>query len=275
MFTSQGILLANTTGIVRGCTVNFCFYGIHIVHCSDLWVINCVARGCFHGFELWDSTGVKIIGCRATAGDDGFYMDTCSETLIMGCNTYKNGFQGINLYDSWDNTIFNNRFTDVNYGGIIFREGCHENEVCFNTIVSCHVGIGISYYDWGQYIHHNTMRRNDFVSIDLYESIDNTITYNTMENSYHSILVAFDTGSQIDHNNMANNEDGMVVAYCTANVSNNWWGSADGPSGIGPGTGDKLRLTDATAYYEPWLEKAVRVKLHGILYILGSIFGMT
>jgi hypothetical protein len=85
------------------------------------------------------------------------------------------------------------------------------------------------------------------------------------------MIIAFDTGSQIDHNNIAGNDEGMVVAYCTANVSNNWWGSADGPSGIGPGTGDILRLTDATAYYEPWLEKEVRVKLHGLFYTIVDI----
>lgn len=274
-YIGQGILLANTTGIVRGCTVAFNFYGIHIVHCTDLLVINCVARNCFHGFELWDSTGVKIIGCRATAGDDGFYMDTCSEMLIMGCNTFLNGFQGINLYDSWDNTIFNNRFTDTNYGGIFFKEGCHENEVCFNTITSCNFGIGIWFYDWGQNIHHNTLKRNDLTGIDLYESINNSITYNIVEgNGYYGILVAFDTGSQIDHNNIAGNDEGMVVAYCTANVSNNWWGSNDGPSGIGPGTGDLLRTTDATVYFEPWLEKAVRVKLHGLFYLLLSMLNI-
>ncbi|UCF12046.1 MAG: right-handed parallel beta-helix repeat-containing protein [Thermoplasmatales archaeon] len=275
-YISQGILIVNTTGIIRGCTASYNFYGIQIVNCSDLWVLNCVARGCYHGFELWDSTGVKIIGCRATAGDDGFYMDTCSETLIMRCNIYKNGYQGINLYDSWDNTFFNNRFTDTNYGGIYFKEGCYENEVCFNTITNCNFGIGIGFYDWGQNIHHNTLKRNDFTGIDLYESINNSITYNIVEdNGNYGILVAFDTGSQIDHNNIAGNEVGMVVVECTADVSNNWWGSADGPSGIGPGTGDILRLTDATVYYEPWLEREVRVKLHGILYILGSIFGLT
>ena len=162
-FTSQGILLANTTGIIRGCTVNFNFYGFEIINCSDLWIFNCVARGCFHGFELWDSTGVKILYCRATAGDDGFYMDACSKMFMMGCNTFYNGYQGINLYDSWENTLFHNRFTDVNYGGIVFREGCSNNEVCFNTISHCHLGVSISYYDWGQNIHHNIIKQNDII----------------------------------------------------------------------------------------------------------------
>ena len=155
------------------------------------------------------------------------------------------------------------------------RQGCHENDIGFNSFRNCYKGVGLGAFTWGNTIHHNTFQRNDFTGIDLYESINNTITYNVLENNgYYGILVAFDTGSQINHNNIAGNGEGMVVAYCTANVSNNWWGSADGPSGIGPGSGDILRLTDATAYYEPWLEKAVRVKLHGILYILRSIFGM-
>ena len=271
-YLSQGVLLVNTTGIMRGCTVNFNIYGFHIVQCSELMVINCVARACHHGFELWDSTGLKIIRCRATGSDDGWYIDTCSELLIMGCDTYFNGYQGINLYDSWDNIIFHNQFTDINWGGIIFREGCYGNEICYNTMLSCQIGVAIWYYDWGQYIHHNTIKRNSFVAIDLYESKNNTITYNNLQNSEYGILVAFDTGSQIDHNNIAGNDEGMVVAYCTANVSNNWWGSSDGPSGVGPGTGDILRLTDATAYYEPWLEKEVRVKLHGLFYIITNLF---
>jgi parallel beta-helix repeat protein len=267
-YLSQGILLVNTTGIIRGCTVNFNIYGFQVVHCSGLWIINCVTRGCHHGFELWDLTGVKIIGCRTTVCDDGFYIDTCSKLFMMGCNTFYNGYQGINLYDSWDNIMFKNRFTDNQWGGIIFREGCHENEICYNTMVSCQRGIGIYYYGWGQNIHHNSINRNDFVAIDLYESMNNTITHNNLKNSEYGILVAFDINSQIEHNNIEGNDEGMVVAYCCANVSNNWWGSSDGPSGIGPGSGDILRLTDATAYYEPWLEKEVRVKQNGWIYLI-------
>ncbi len=274
-FTSQGILLANTTGIVRGCKVNFCFYGIQIVNCSDLLVFNCVARGCFHGFELWDSNDVKIISCRATAGDDGFYMDTCSEIFIIMCNTYYNGYQGINLYDSWDSTIIKNRFADVNYGAVVFRQGCHGNEVCFNTISNCHLGVGIGYYDWGQNIHHNIIEENDFIAIDLYESINNTITYNSLEKNFAGIEIIFDTNSKIDHNNIEGNYEGMVVAYCTADVRNNWWGSADGPSGIGSGTGDLLRNNDATVYYEPWLEKEVSIKFNWLIYIITTFFFKT
>jgi hypothetical protein len=34
----------------------------------------------------------------------------------------------------------------------------------------------------------------------------------------------------------------------------NWWGSADGPSGIGPGSGDSIELSSTgTADYDPWL----------------------
>ena len=58
----------------------------------------------------------------------------------------------------------------------------------------------------------------------------------------------------------------MLVAYCTADVRNNWWGSADGPSGIGSGTGDLLRINDATVYYEPWLEKEVNIKFNWLFY---------
>jgi hypothetical protein len=39
------------------------------------------------------------------------------------------------------------------------------------------------------------------------------------------------------------------------NATYNWWGSKNGPSGIGPGDGDSIdELYEATVEYEPWLE---------------------
>jgi len=38
------------------------------------------------------------------------------------------------------------------------------------------------------------------------------------------------------------------------NAENNYWGTADGPSGIGPGSGDPIEVTGTgTVDYEPWL----------------------
>lgn len=40
----------------------------------------------------------------------------------------------------------------------------------------------------------------------------------------------------------------------TLNATNNWWGDASGPSGVGPGTGDAIVDPDSVVAFTPWLE---------------------
>ena len=76
---------------------------------------------------------------------------------------------------------------------------------------------------------------------------------NTSRTAYGAIAV-FSTCTRINNNEITGNQCAGVYApefFSTSPVdaTQNWWGSASGPSGAGPGTGDGVSDTVA---YDPW-----------------------
>ncbi|MBA3066725.1 hypothetical protein FP828_09585 [bacterium] len=63
------------------------------------------------------------------------------------------------------------------------------------------------------------------------------------------------TTSEINFNNIAENTEGVknVTSDKIVNARYNWWGTADGPSGVGPGSGDSV---SDYVDYEPWSDKS-------------------
>ena len=67
------------------------------------------------------------------------------------------------------------------------------------------------------------------------------------------ISVINSTGVEAHNNNIEGNASfGMQVvgASGVANATNNWWGAGDGPSGVGPGSGDAVT---ANVNFSPFL----------------------
>jgi len=61
--------------------------------------------------------------------------------------------------------------------------------------------------------------------------------------------------NEIHNNNIAgNDQSGLFAISSSINATLNWWGSATGPSGIGPGNGDEIISVDSTVLFEPWLK---------------------
>jgi len=268
----QGLLLVNTTGFIRGCRFSYNYAGIQILGDAKITIFSCTVNHNLDGLYMEQASNVSVIRCRVTKSSIyGIYFYNSHDILIIGCNIADNGFYGIIYEHSFSNVICFNAFLNNGYGEIEIRYNCWENEICFNNIVNCNDGVGI-FYSWGNEVHHNTIKECESWGVNVESSDNNRISYNNVENNHRvGIMVARSEGTQADHNNIVDNVEGMVAVECTVDAKENWWGSADGPSGIGPGSGDIIRINDATVNYEPWLEKAVRVKLHGVLYIIMSI----
>ena len=87
--------------------------------------------------------------------------------------------------------------------------------------------------------------------------IDSNIVSNTV--SAGSILgvgisVFSSAGAEAHNNNIEGNASfGMLVdgASGVVNATDNWWGAADGPSGVGPGSGDAV---SANVNFSPFLD---------------------
>ncbi len=85
-----------------------------------------------------------------------------------------------------------------------------------------------------------------------------TFTYNNLSNNFRSIRLraAFDSGATVtaNRNNVSGNSTTIGIqndsTTLLANATCNWWGAADGPGPVGPGSGDKVS-TGVT--FAPWL----------------------
>jgi parallel beta-helix repeat protein len=273
----QGLLLVNTTGIVRGCKFTYDIYGIQIIGAGRVTIIDCTVRYCdMEGFHFLDASNARVAGCTVTDSAAGFYLNNSFGNHISSCNIARSAFQGVRFEHSRGNLVCFNRMSGNHYGGVFCRSDSGENEICFNTIADCYFGVGIGGdqdYSWGNKIHHNTIRDNSWLGVDIYESNNNSITYNSITGSEDGLSVIRSNGTQIDHNNIAGNQVGLLVYNYTVDVRENWWGNKDGPGGIGPGSGDSIQaFNNATVLYEPWLISPVKVKLNGLLYILMNLF---
>lgn len=72
---------------------------------------------------------------------------------------------------------------------------------------------------------------------------DPTITCNLITNNINGVHTLLSANPTIKNNNICGNS---MYGVCNdalsvwANATNNWWGNASGPSGVGPGTGDAV-----------------------------------
>jgi len=90
-------------------------------------------------------------------------------------------------------------------------------------------------------------------------SDNNVIQYNDIHDNTDGIVVqdggfgGIGTGNSINQNKIYDNPSPTTGVHNYAsqevNVESNWWGSADGPSGEGPGTGDAV---STNVDYDPW-----------------------
>ena len=107
-------------------------------------------------------------------------------------------------------------------------------------------------------ISHNVIQDNNQYGIYYYA--DNTavqatptITFNDIQNNDYGVYLRNATTPRLRQNNMMNNTTYGLYNYSTqtpVDATLNWWGSATGPSGNGPGSGNAISVG---VIYDPWL----------------------
>ncbi|MBN2134159.1 MAG: right-handed parallel beta-helix repeat-containing protein [Acidobacteria bacterium] len=208
--------------------------------------------------------GIVIVGIDATVQNNtlsGFHYTggTWSSTTILYMsgasgtvtgNTLTSGIQsGIYGLDAGPMTITNNRVTitsliaGVYYSGIAFGE--YYSSGHFNAVIS-----------------NNTLTGNGnslALGMDLFTNagtISVTGTGNSITNFGTGISIyegSAGTISSLSINNsdiVGNTDFGASSnTSVAADLTNNWWGACDGPSGVGTGSGDAVT---ANILYSPW-----------------------
>ncbi|HEC75722.1 MAG TPA: PKD domain-containing protein, partial [Thermoplasmatales archaeon] len=101
----------------------------------------------------------------------------------------------------------------------------------------------------------------NYAGIVIDDSHNNTIILNQIHENKYGVEYRDDSSHHyIHYNNIYNNdeygthnEDAEIL-----NATYNWWGSPDGPGGIGPGSGDNV---SENIIYEPWLAEPVSINI--------------
>lgn len=273
--TEQGILLVNTSATLQDCTLQGNLYGIYVYKSSGSTIVDSKLRLNEFGLHFEYASNNTVVDCGISLNmAAGFNMNNSDGNVIKRCKVIgnPNGFQ---ISNCWNNRISFNTISLNSWGGINM-DYSRGNEICFNTITGGITGIILWFSSQGNEIHHNHIHHNEFTGIHLQSSDNNSIHHNTIHHhkEYFGMGFFYSHGNQVDHNNFYDNKVGVMVAKCMVDLRENWWGSRDGPGGYGPGSGDTIEVNYATVYYEPWLKHRVFVLLHGLLYIIWSIFGM-
>jgi len=219
------------------------------------------------------SAGVMLNG-SATVNENGLTIQS-DYNVVFGLEI--SGFDDHCIFvDGSENEIGTgptaahaNIITNCGTGVGIVGSGSGNNHVVNNAIGGCDVGVNIAPLEpFGEF---HSVSYN-WIGADLYGS--------TNENRI-GILVASGEGLRMQSNRIAYNDIGVRVegdatlalgasdnclfenrtvgfshAGTVINVSfdRNWWNAADGPSGVGPGSGDSIEeVGTGTVDFEPWL----------------------
>jgi len=120
-----------------------------------------------------------------------------------------------------------------------------------NTIRNVRMGI----YSQGDslLIKDNTIEDTVHCGIGIDTALGTIITGNTISNCGLMGIEVFGPNVVANFNNITGNTNfGVWSAVTTGpqvDATNNWWGDASGPSGVGPGTGDAININ---VVYDPW-----------------------
>jgi len=198
------------------------------------------------GFNLWGNPLARWISVLHNTGETLIYISGTEKHVIIR-----------------NNYIHHSRFS-----GITIKNA--KNVVIENNVIKYnHIGI---FCDADIVIRHNDISWNKERGIHIYKPVNPVIEYNIISYNGHTARLPlkegcgiwcrnFQDGSQphpkIRHNNIFGSADFGICFWIregteasNIDAAYNWWGSADGPGGVGPGKGDKV-----TKYtnFEPWL----------------------
>ena len=191
-----------------------------------------------------------------TAGDDNgtpSTLDGVLTTATIRYNKVENSQYGITGYQTGSTISYNEVIGNATLGAGI--GGQFYTTTISNNIVHGYTnGAGIAF--------------NNPLSTNRANSHDVTATQNKVYGNSVGIYVnqPLATLNNVVHNNniSGNTSYGAAMdvgASGTLDATNNWWGSATGPSGVGPGSGDAV---SANVTYDPWFGKNVSPGLYAV-----------
>lgn len=191
----------------------------------------------------YQKNGVTFNGCGCALALDGVGTGSITDSIITGAgdtpviaqNGVQVGFGGSNVTIS-GNTITGHRYTGNPLNGTatgVLLFSATNNLISDNDISDGNFGI--------------VFQGGSFSLCAVGDATGNTAQCNRIEGHDQDVFeagVASDTAANtVFSNAFASNTigvDGSAITSGTLNAENNYWGAGDGPSGVGPGSGDPV-----------------------------------
>ena len=239
--------------IITGNYLNFQVFGNKISHfLQDVDDSNTINGKPIYYFIEEDNLDIS--------GDDIGYLGfvNCSNVNVHDATIQYVG-SGVLLVNT-DAVVENCELRACSWGVHLFM--CSNVEIIKCNFKNNFCGIYLHYSSYNQ-VFRCDLSRNWWHGC-LLENSDN----NSVErcNVYYTGMDAFfledSHDNEIHYNNIAYSEQsGLFAIFSSVDATVNWWGSATGPGGEGPGFGDRIVSVESTVLFDPWLESPVsRVK---------------
>jgi parallel beta-helix repeat protein len=264
----QSILVVHSKIIIRNCDFTHNVYGIFIANNSQTWICESKVSNNIIGIMFDRSSSTTVLRCEITENLVGSHFEKSNNIIIRNCDIVSNAFSGIQIANSWDNILCLNNISD-NGMGVTMWGDCYNNEFCDNRIWNEYQGFSMrpdydinpSLGPHDNQIHHNSISSIPYWGFFLVISQRNTIHHNSITNCGTAMEFWLCGSNTVQRNNIFNNVQGIYAVQSTVNVQKNWWGTEDGPSGIGPGSGDSILTNDdSNITFEPWLHQSAITK---------------
>jgi parallel beta-helix repeat protein len=195
---------------------------------SHVTVTNNAASSANNGFRITNSSDVTVTANQATNSTTGFFVDNGSNAVAL----------------------FNNQAQSLNTG-VRVGSGATNVTLASNTVDGTALSLEL------QNSSHVVITGNTLINSGLGFSITNgagnlvTATFNVITSTGG---VLFNSGNAsgllLRRNNLANNTGVTNTAAGTLNAECNWYGAANGPSGVGNGSGTPV---STGVDFNPWL----------------------
>ncbi len=265
------------TQITRNTVANSGSTGIDVTGCNGVQITdNTVTNSWLSGIRLGSSDDARITNNVVSgnyrsplkAAQDGVIVVTggSDRAQITNNRVTENGHNGIWVGNSSNDAVIDeNIVTSNDLDGITVYSALRADVTNNHIADNQRNGIALVFGSHGAEIRNNMVADNQWDGIYVGNSNGAQITSNSIAgNGQNSVdnggihLVGgppVATTAAINGNNIEGNVDfGLRNATAgNVNATNNWWGNASGPSGIGPGTGDAIQNSGGgTVIYFPW-----------------------